>query len=204
MEEEKITLKNLVDELNYYGTLKSVRFSILGVQLYAEHYVNQLILTQIKELAWKEVKTYLSFPQKLKILEKMNCVNQDTKRILEMLNNIRDLFVHELTISSKEIEEHLKNSKLGFKYSWVAQDNAGKKEHFINLEEEYKKIPSKINQLIVSSSVIIGILYYNLNKLTNKNTEEFIDVLFQKDEKSNYFASLIVYQSDTFNSTSNP
>lgn len=199
MEEEnkEPTLKKLIEDLNYLKNLNNDRFAILGIQLYAEHYVNEIVMEQIKEYAKEEVRIYLTFPQKLKILEKMKCINDDTKRILLKLNSIRDLLVHNLIISVEELTNDLKFSKLGFKYSWIAQDDEGKKEHTVDLDDEYKKkIPNKYNQLIVSSIIIIGFLYHHLNRIRGKQDHEFIDVVFQENEKGQWVANLIVYGSN--------
>lgn len=188
------TLKGLIMDLNSLGSSNS-RFAILGLQLYAEHYANEIVMEQVKDCAKSEMRKYLTFPQKLRILKRMKVIDEGKKRILEMLNSIRDTFVHELVISSDEINERLKFAQLGFNYSWgIGTKDKTSEVHLIDLEKEYReKSISKYNQLIISSVILIGILYWNLMLLRGKNSDQFIDVSFvQNSEK--WAANLTVKQ----------
>jgi hypothetical protein len=180
------SLEGLLIDLNSFGNMKSNRFAILGLQLYAEHYVNEIVMEQMKECVREEVRKHLSFPQKLRILKKMKVIDETKKRILEMLNSIRDTLVHELTFSSEDINDKLKFAKLGFNYSWtIRSGNEVRDFQVINLDKEYKdKIQNKYYQLIISSVLIIGILYHNLKVIRGEISNQFIDVQFmKKDEK---------------------
>jgi len=179
------TLKGLIMDLNSLGSSNN-RFAILGLQLYAEHYVNEIVMEQVKDFAKSEIRKYLTFPQKLRILKKMKIIDEGQKRILEMLNSIRDTFVHELIISTDEINKRLKFAQLGFNYSWrIQSQNKANEIHLINLEKEYKeKSVNKYNQLIISSVILIGILYYNLMILRGRPSDQFIDVKFTKMENN--------------------
>jgi hypothetical protein len=178
------SLKGLILDLNSLGSASNNRFAILGLQLYSEHYVNEIVMELVKEPAKSEVRRYLTFPQKLRILKKMKVIDETKKRILEMLNSIRDTFVHELVISPEEISARLKFAQLGFNYSWsIKVEEEIKNVNVINLEKEYKeKIPNKYDQLIISSVIIIGLLYYNLMSLRGKPSDQFIDVEFIKND----------------------
>jgi hypothetical protein len=178
------SLKGLILDLNSLGSASNNRFAILGLQLYSEHYVNEIVMELVKEPAKSEVRRYLTFPQKLRILKKMKVIDETKKRILEMLNSIRDTFVHELVISPEEVSTRLKFAQLGFNYSWsIKVEGEIKNVNVINLEKEYKeKIPNKYDQLIISSVIIIGLLYYNLMSLRGKPSDQFIDVEFIKND----------------------
>ena len=178
------TLKGLILDLNSLGSTNNNRFAVLGLQLYAEHYVNEIVMEQVKDSVKSEIRKYLTFPQKLRILKKMKIINEGKLKILEMLNSIRDTLVHELIISQDEINKKLKFAELGFNYSWSIKLKEEVKEfHVVNLEKEYKeKIPNKYNQLVISSVIIIGILYHNLMALREKTSNQFIDVKFLKTE----------------------
>ncbi|MFA4960050.1 MAG: hypothetical protein WC548_00095 [Candidatus Pacearchaeota archaeon] len=185
-ESKEPTLKGLITDLNSLGNTTNNRFAILGLQLYAEHYVNEIVMEQINEHAKSEVRKHLTFPQKLRILKKMKIIDENKKKVLEILNSVRDTYVHELVVSSNEINQKLKHAQLGFNYSWsIKLNNEIKKLSLIDLEKEYKeKILNKYNQLIISSVIIIGILYHNLRLLRGKTSEQFIDVKFvKKDDK---------------------
>ncbi|MDP2947156.1 MAG: hypothetical protein Q8N88_03495 [Nanoarchaeota archaeon] len=177
------TLKGLIMDLNALGSSNN-RLAILGLQLYAEHYVNEIVMEQVKDCAKSEVRKYLTFPQKLRVLKKMKIIDEDKKRILEMLNSIRDTFVHELVISTDEINKKLRFAQLGFNYTWrIKVKNKVNEIRVIDLVKEYKeKIPNKYNQLVISGVILIGILYHNLMVMRGKVSNEFIDVNFAKAE----------------------
>ena len=67
---EEPSLENLINNFNYINNLKILRLTVLNLQLYAEHYVNELISTEVSLNAIDEVKLYLSFPQKLRIIKR--------------------------------------------------------------------------------------------------------------------------------------
>jgi methyl coenzyme M reductase alpha subunit len=176
------TLKGLIIDLNNLGNSKNNKLAVLGLQLYAEHYVNEIVMEQMKDCAREEVRKHLSFPQKLRIVKNLGIIDETMKRVLETLNSIRDGLVHELMFSSEEINEKLKFAKLGFDYSWSIKVRDKIKDfHLLNLEKEYReKIPNKYNQLVISSVVIIGILYHNLRVIRGENSDQFIDVQFER------------------------
>jgi hypothetical protein len=193
MEQKEPTLKGLIDDLNQLNNLNNYRFSILGLQLYSEHYVNELVLKEINESAKKEVRTYLSFPQKLRILKKMKILNNETEKILQTLNSIRDTLAHELILSSKEINHKLKSVDLGFKHSWKTKENNKEIVKEINLKEIYKtKIKGKFQQLIISSIIIIAGLHHELLKQNKKQIKEFIEIILEKDKDNNFQPRIIV------------
>jgi len=174
------TLKHLIDDLNSINNMKNNRFTILAMQLYAEHYVNQIVLESIGEPAKTEVKNHLSFPQKLRILENMKVLDKSTKRVLETLNTIRDSFVHELILTPEDIAKKLQAMNLGFSYQWKVDD---KQTYSVDLEKVFlEKVKDKYNQLVISSIVVIGILYNQLKVIQKQKLDQFVFVDFVKNK----------------------
>lgn len=182
---EEPTLANFVKELTYLIaqrplTLQTVRNITLTLQLYAEHYVNEIVLEQVKDSAKEEVKKNLTFPQKLRILNNLKCLNEDTERVLQTLSSIRNLLTHNLMVSVKDFNSMLDGKRLGFQYNWIiagkAEPKMNKKIDLDNIYKKYRENISNYDRLNVSSAVVIGLLHYNLMKLRGKESDEIIDV----------------------------
>ena len=160
------SLESLINNFNYINNLKIPRLTILNLQLYVEHYVNELISTEVSLNAIDEIKLYLSFPQKLRIIKKMKVIDDTQLKILELLNKIRDNLVHELVLDEEKIKKRIKSSKLDFVYGWSyinkEQKRIGK---IIDLKKIYKKVDDNISQLFISVILIIGIIYPKLREI---------------------------------------
>ena len=168
------TLKEFIDSLNHVKELNvDSRFKILFLQLYAEHYVNEILLNLVdKESIGKEIIEEISFPKKLKILKKIKVLNDQTEDVLTILSGLRNLAVHKLVISDKEINNKLKERKLGFNY---IIDKMGEKFINIDLEQMYKdKKLTEFSQLEVSSVLVIGILYSKLKMINKEEVDYYI------------------------------
>ncbi len=171
------TLTNLINSFNTINKLKIPRMSILNLQLYAEHYVNEIVGFEVGNNAKNEIRTYLSFPQKLRILKKMKILDEKQIKILELLNKIRDEMVHELILNSESISKKLKYAKFDFVYGWtILNKNKQKVGKIIDLKKIYKKIDDKFKQLFTSIILIIGILHNKLKLLEKEGVSEFIDI----------------------------
>lgn len=183
--ENEPTLKDLIESIKKVDTLKMPRMSILNLQLYVEHYVNEIVSTLVDESAKREIRTSLSFPQKLRILRNKKIIDNIQLKILETLNKIRDMMVHELIINPEEIMKKVKYSKFYFTYgfSFIAKD--GKKNtKIIDLKKMFKKLPNKFFQLNISSMIIIGILYNSLKMLKKEKPNQIINLdLISKEGK---------------------
>ncbi len=181
---EEPSLENLINNFNYINNLKIPRLTVLNLQLYAEHYVNELISTEVSLNAIDEVKLYLSFPQKLRIIKKMKIIDDTQLKILELLNKIRDSLVHELILDEGKLKKRIKSSKLDFVYGWSylnkEQKRVGK---IIDLKKIYKKIDDSISQLFVSVILIIGILYNKLKEIKKQEINQFIDIILIEKNK---------------------
>jgi len=181
---EEPSLENLINNFNYINNLKIPRLTVLNLQLYAEHYVNELISTEVSLNAIDEVKLYLSFPQKLRIIKKMKIIDDTQLKILELLNKIRDSLVHELVLDEGKLKKRIKSSKLDFVYGWSylnkEQKRVGK---IIDLKKIYKKIDDSISQLFVSVILIIGILYNKLKEIKKQEINQFIDIILIEKNK---------------------
>jgi hypothetical protein len=179
------SLDRLLRELNSFQNLGNPRLTILGLQLYSEHYVNEILMQKLEEPMKKGIINYLPFPQKLKILEKMGVVDKKRKSVLFCLSSLRNIIVHQLVFSIQELNNELKKTKLGFRYWWTLNEESGKfvKSQDINLEEVYQdKIKDKFIQLIISTILTIGLLYDDLNRLKGQKSKELIEVSFKKKE----------------------
>lgn len=178
------SLESLINNFNYINNLKIPRLTILNLQLYVEHYVNELISTEVSLNAIDEIKLYLSFPQKLRIIKKMKVIDDTQLKILELLNKIRDNLVHELVLDEEKIKKRIKSSKLDFVYGWSyinkEQKRIGK---IIDLKKIYKRIDDNISQLFISVILIIGIIYNKLKEIRKQEINQFIDLnLIEKNK----------------------
>lgn len=177
------SLKGLVNNFKHVLSLGDARYIILTLQLYVEHYVNEIVLEQVKEPVKKELKEHLTFPQKLRIIERMKIIDGKHNQMLQGLNKIRDVLVHELVITSEKIEEKLRGINFGFIYNihdLTTPSNSKK----IDLEKEYRvrKFP-KYDQLKVSCLVIISYLYHALKNLKGEEPKELIDIDFETNKE---------------------
>lgn len=190
------TLTHLISDLNSIAQTKNPRYQILILQLYAEHYVNEIVLEQVKEPAKAEVKEYLTFPQKLRILKKMDIVSKEMERILLKLNVIRNLLAHSLIISPEEISKKLGEANFGFKYSLKmknAKDEIIQRE--LDLYKIYKDHPGQnLNKLTISCAIIISIIYNRRINFRGEKPKEVLNVSFRTAEHNELLADLRVYQ----------
>ncbi len=186
------SLESLINNFNYINNLKIPRLTILNLQLYVEHYVNELISTEVSLNAIEEIKLYLSFPQKLRIIKKMKVIDDTQLKILELLNKIRDNLVHELVLDEEKIKKRIKSSKLDFVYGWSyinkEQKRIGK---IIDLKKIYKKIDDNISQLFISVILIIGIIYNKLREIKKQEINQFIDLNLIENNKSQIQISVL-------------
>lgn len=177
-------LKNLVNNFINIGKLNIPRINILNLQLYTEHYVNEIISTEIGNPVKEEVKKYISFPQKLRILKKMNVIDEKQLKILEMLNKIRDDFVHELVIEQEVIDKKLKYTTFDFVYGWsYINSNNENINKIIDLKKIYKNVKNNFHKLEISTILIISILYNKYMTMKKENVKQFVDI--EVDSNSN-------------------
>lgn len=185
--ENEPTLKDLIESIKKVDSLKIPRMSILNLQLYVEHYVNEIVSTLVDESVKKEIRTSLSFPQKLRILKNKKIIDNVQLKILETLNKIRDIMVHELIIDPEEIMKRVKYSKFYFIYGYSFIDKEGKKNtKIIDLKKMFKKMTNKFFQLNISSMLIIGILYNNLKIIKKQKPNQIINLEIVKKEGKDY------------------
>ena len=176
------SLKELLEELNCIEIMKDSRYKILILQLYSEHYVNELLMHMIDDrFIGKEVREQISFPKKLKILERAKIIGSEISDILFILNDLRSIAVHTLVVDEKLINQKLKQRKLWFDYK-INFNKDGKDITGVNLKEMYDEVgATEYAQLNVSSMLSIGILYSRL-KVIKKQEIDFI--LFPELEKN--------------------
>lgn len=175
-------LKSLIANFVNIGKLNIPRINILNLQLYAEHYVNEIISTEIGIPAKEEVKKYISFPQKLRILKKMNIIDEKQLKILEMLNKIRDDFVHELVIEQDIIDKKLKYTTFDFVYGWsYINSNNENINKIIDLKRIYKNVKNNFHKLEISTILIISILYNKYMTIKKKSVKQFVDIEMDSD-----------------------
>ncbi len=151
------------------------RYKILILQLYVEHYVNELLCHFSQEVLHKTIRTYLVFPKKLDFLVKQAIITEEHKSILICLNSIRDEFVHELEIKPSRINELLNSHSLEIhlKYN-ITTSNKHFNEEF-NFKDIYKKYNTpKATQLDISVVCLLGYLDFQLNKLKGTEISEII------------------------------
>lgn len=185
--ENEPTLKDLIESIKKVDSLKIPRMSILNLQLYVEHYVNEIVSMLVDESVKKEIRTSLSFPQKLRILKNKKMIDNVQLKILETLNKIRDIMVHELIIKPEEIMKKVKYSKFYFTYGYSFIDKKGKKNtKIIDLKKMFKKLPNKFSQLNISSLIIIGILYNNLKILKKQKPNQIINLDLLSEKGKDY------------------
>lgn len=146
----KIKLSQLKDNLVEFQKITDLRFVILLLNLYSEHFVNDFIKIKSGEIIEKEIRKKIGFPSKLRILKELGWINEDEKRILEVFNSIRDEFVHNLIIDHKKLNGTLKSfAKRGSKaFDFVVNENP-----------KIKKIFEKISPLEKFKTSMIWIIY---------------------------------------------
>ena len=172
---EEPSLKELLNSLNLM-TRDNVdhRWKILILQLYSEHYVNEILMHMVDErFIGKEVKEEISFPKKIAILERAKIIKHDVASVLSVLNDLRRTMVHNLVVDDKIIREKLKSRELGFNYE-VNFHKDRKELTGINLKEMYTKSnATKHAQLDVSAMLVIGVLYLRL-QIIRKQEAKYI------------------------------
>ena len=173
---EEPSLKELLNSLNLM-TRDNVdhRWKILMLQLYSEHYVNEILMHMVDErFIGKEVREEISFPKKIKILERAKIIKQDVARVLSVLNDLRTTMVHKLVVDNKIIVAKLKERELGFNYE-VNFNKDGKELTGINLKEMYEKINATEHaQFDVSTMLVIGVLYLRLKTIRKQEAEHIL------------------------------
>lgn len=172
---EEPSLKELLQSLNLMtkGNVDH-RYKILILQLYSEHYVNEILMNLVNEkVIGKEVKEQIPFTKKITILERAKIIEHDIARVLDVLNNLRRTVVHNLVIDEKIINAQLKSRDLGFNYK-VNFNRDGKDVSEVDLGEMYKKMgATEYAQFDVSTMLVIGILYLRLKSI-RKEEAKFI------------------------------
>jgi hypothetical protein len=177
-------LKELVNSFVIINRLNIPRLNILNLQLYVEHYVNEIVATQIGTPAQEEVKKYITFPQKLRILKNMKILDEKQLKILEILNKIRDEMVHELVLNPESIDTKLKFIKFDFVYGWAFTNKEGEVvKKIIELKKIFKKIDNNLQKLSISTIIIIGLLYNAYKKMKNEEVSQFVDIIFDEHQK---------------------
>lgn len=174
MEKDLIDLRKLVQDI-FYSEVKDTRFKILILQLYCEHYVNEIIGTYCKPEIKKVVRRHLTFPKKLDILVKEKVIRKEHERVFACLNSLRDDLVHELVINVEQFNQILDSHNLGINISYhIKTDNMEFKEDydFSKIYKIYKT--TKISQLEISVLCLIGYLHFQLNKIRGTELNQFI------------------------------
>ncbi len=149
-------LKKFLHDLNSIKQTKEPRLEILIIQLYMEHFLNEIINYKTGNLPSEIVKENLSIPVKTKIIEKWELINKDHKKVIDALAKTRNDLVHNLIIDFKKVEKRLKSVNFDF-----IRNEKGKRVKLLSRLKPY-------NRLKFSSMLIIGILYHKLLELKGK------------------------------------
>lgn len=191
---EEPSLKELLDSLNLMATGNvDHRYRILILQLYSEHYVNEILMHMVDErFIGKEVKEQISFPKKIGILERAKIIKHDVARVLSTLNDLRRTVVHNLVVDDEIIKTKLKSRELGFNYE-VNFNKDGKELTGVNLKEMYTKAnATKHAQFDVSAMLVIGVLYQRLRTIRKQEVEHILFPELEQQPDGNFVINVTV------------
>ena len=191
---EEPSLKELLNSLNIM-TRDNVdhRWKILILQLYSEHYINEILMHMVNERSiGKEVKEEISFTKKIAILERVKIIKHDVTRVLSVLNDLRRTMVHSLVIDDKIIRDKLKSRELGFNYE-VNFHKDGEEVTGINLKEMYKEASAtEYAQFDVSAMLVVGVLYLRLQVIRKQEVKYILLPELEKKTDGSFIINVTV------------
>ena len=153
-----------------------LRFIVLMLNLYAEHFANDFIRIKTGDIIAKEILTKMGFPTKLRILKKFEWIDKNEQKILEFFSSIRDEMVHNLVVDYKRIEEGFKNcTGKGEKvFDFIIKANPEIKEVFVKSDV--------FDKLKVSMIWIIHKLWFKFQAKVGRPINEAISLKMGKDK----------------------
>ncbi len=166
-----VDLKTLFKEINSTKKNKEPRLEILIIQLYVEHFLNEIITLKSGNMPEQIIKENLSIPIKTKIIETWGIINNDHKKIIDSLAKTRNDLIHNLIIDFEKIEKRLKSVNFDF-----IRDKKGKRiKIFAKLKPYYR--------LTFSSIFILGLLYYKSMELKRETILQSLKLEIVKKNK---------------------
>jgi len=97
-----VDLKKLLKDLNSIKETNEPRLEILIIQLYMEHFLNEIINYKSGEFPDEIVKENLAIPVKTSIIKKWGIINEDHKKVIDALAKTRNDLIHNLVIDFKK------------------------------------------------------------------------------------------------------
>ncbi len=165
---EKIDLKRFYTDFDYSSKINDERHRILTLQLYMEHFINELVKFKSGEFPEKVIQENLTIPVKCQILLDWGVITKEQRKIIEILAKTRNDMIHNLIIDTGKLERRLKTTDFEF-----IKSDKGKKAKVFEYLAPY-------SQLISASAIIISILYAQLEKMRGNNVEQFIQLKIEK------------------------
>ncbi len=164
-----VDLKKLLSDLNSIKTTKEPRLEILIIQLYMEHFLNEIINYKSGNLPHDTIRENLTIPTKTSIIKKWEIINEDHKKVIDTLAKTRNDLIHNLLIDFKKIEQRLKSVNFDF-----IRNSKDKRVKLLSRLKPY-------NRLTFSSILIIGILYHKLLNLKGKPCPQSLNLELEKN-----------------------
>ncbi len=172
-----VDLKKLLDDLNSIKDTGEPRLEILIIQLYMEHFLNEIIHYKSGNLPDDIIKENLAIPVKTGIIRKWGIINNDHKKVIDVLARTRNDLVHNLLVDFKKIEKRLKSANFDF-----IRNDKGKRVKLLSRLRPY-------NRLTFASIMIIGILYHKLLSLKGRPCLQSLNL--ELENKNNEWKSRI-------------
>lgn len=164
-----VDLKRFLHDLNSIKKSNEPRLEILMIQLYMEHFLNEIINYKSGELPENVIRENLSIPAKTSIVERWGIINNDHKKVIDVLAKTRNDLIHNLLINFKKIEQRLKSVNFDF-----IRNDKGKRVKLLSRLKPY-------NRLTFSSILIIGILYHKLLNLRGETCLQSFNLELEKN-----------------------
>ncbi len=166
-----VDLKKLLKDLNSIKETNEPRLEILIIQLYMEHFLNEIINYKSGEFPDEIVKENLAIPVKTSIIKKWGIINEDHKKVIDALAKTRNDLIHNLVIDFKKIEQRLKSVNFDF-----IRNDKGKRVKLLSRLKPYSR-------LTFSSILIIGILYHKLLNLNERSCLQSFNLELERKGK---------------------
>lgn len=166
-----VNLRGLFASLNSIKKTNDPRLEILIIQLYVEHFLNEIMKIKSGILPEEVIKENITIPVKTKTLQEWGIINSDHKKIIDALARTRNDLIHNLVVDFRKIERRLKSVNFEF-----IRDKNNKRIKIFSKLKPFHRLTS-------SSIFILAILYHKSSILKNKKPTENLKLEIIKNEK---------------------
>ena len=164
-----VDLKSFIKDINYVGKIKDTRYNILVLQLYVEHFMNEIISLKSGDFSKEVIRERLTIPIKSKMLLDWKIIGKEEKKIIDVLAKTRNDMVHNLVLDMEKLEKKLKSTNFEF----IKDKNGKPLKLFKNL--------NPLGRLQSSSAIIISYLYQRLEILKGNKINQKVMLEIKKE-----------------------